>query len=58
MKRAKKKKPHRLRKKILTALLFLLLMGLITLSVVLYGPHYRHGLTGKSGRFSALCHAV
>ncbi len=34
----KKKKRHRLRKKILTAVLFLLLMGLITLSVLLYGP--------------------
>jgi len=34
----KKKKPHRLRKKILTALLFLLLMGLITISVFLYAP--------------------
>lgn len=34
----KKRKPHRLRKKILTALLFLLLMGLITISVFLYGP--------------------
>ncbi len=38
MKTEKKKKPHRLRKKILVALLFLLLMGLITLSVLLYGP--------------------
>lgn len=38
MKTAKKKKPHKLRKKILTALIFLLVMGLITLSVFLYGP--------------------
>lgn len=33
-----KKKPHKLRKKILTAILFLLAMGLVTLSVFLYGP--------------------
>ncbi len=33
-----KKKPHKLRKKILAALLFLFVMGLITLSVLLYGP--------------------
>lgn len=38
MKTAKKKKPRKLRKKILAALLFLLVMGLITLSVLLYGP--------------------
>lgn len=38
MKPAKKGKPHKLRKKILTAVLFLLVMGLITLSVLLYGP--------------------
>lgn len=38
MKTAKKKKPHKLRKKILAAMLFLLAMGLITLGVLLYGP--------------------
>ena len=39
MKTAKKKrKPRKLRKKILVALLFLFVMGLITLSVLLYGP--------------------
>ena len=38
MKTAKKRKPRKLRKKILAALLFLLVMGLITLSVLLYGP--------------------
>jgi len=38
MKTAKKKRPHKLRKRILAALLFLLLMGLITLAVLLYGP--------------------
>jgi predicted choloylglycine hydrolase len=38
MKTAKKRRPRGLRKKILAALLFLLVMGLITLSVLLYGP--------------------
>jgi len=38
MKRDKEKKPHKLRKRILTALLFLLLMGLIALSALLYAP--------------------
>ena len=38
MKTAKKRKPRKLRKKILAALLFLLVMGVITLSVLLYGP--------------------
>ncbi|MHC4170977.1 MAG: carcinine hydrolase/isopenicillin-N N-acyltransferase family protein, partial [Planctomycetota bacterium] len=38
MKTEKKRKPRKLRKKILTALLFLLVMALITLSVFLYGP--------------------
>ena len=38
MRTEKKGKPHKLRKRILAALLFLLVMGLITLSVFLYGP--------------------
>ncbi|UCF14809.1 MAG: hypothetical protein JSW59_15475 [Phycisphaerales bacterium] len=38
MKAAKKRKPRKLRKKILVAVLFLLVMGSITLSVFLYGP--------------------
>ena len=38
MKTATKRKPRKLRKKILAALLFLFVMGLITLSVLLYGP--------------------
>ena len=38
MKTAKKRKPRKLRRKILAALLFLFVMGLITLSVLLYAP--------------------
>ena len=38
MKKAKKRKPGKFRKKILATLLFLLVMGIVTLSVLLYGP--------------------